>query len=149
MYKLITDVDSDILIFKDELEILRLKSKSVFHTYCEIYLENQLVLTYKYYNIFSMEYFKIINNNLLNKISFNNKFKLNVVYENKLIEIQFLWFPFIRRKIGKIFLNKSEIAYIINSKSYSLEIHFIEGNGDIEIISLILLLIKRNFDSWM
>lgn len=150
MYRFVSDSESDILIFKDDNEVLRLRKKNIFSTKYEIFQEKSLILTYRYYDFLGFERIKILDNKFSNKfIITNNGCKTELLSNGDLFRIKFNFFSKLRKKIAKIMLNEGEIGSIVNENSFSLKIYFLQGYEEYEVFCLILFLIKYNFNDWM
>lgn len=146
MYEVIY-FDSDIIILKENVEVIRMTQNNFLSKKYKIFDKNQILLSYKYLDFVIYEYIKPLGGIYLDKFNFkNNPFNITLIYEQELIEVKFFWFPFLRKKIGQILLNKVEIASISNENPLSMNINFLKGYGKYEIVSLIFFLIKHNYN---
>ena len=146
IYSIKTKLYSDIFVYKDGIEYLRLvRSNQFIKTKGEIYLNNKLVFQYDYSTFLCFTSLKIRINKLSDKYKIKKKLcYLFAVYENNKIFIKFSLLPFLKTA-GKIFLGSDIIGKIggesmnlSNTRSVSIN----DNYERFDIYILVLLLIE-------
>lgn len=147
MYRVVTHLYSDIVVFKENEEIFRMTRSNHFAiTKCEVFTEDILILKFNYFSFLCFTKIKLYYQNLPKTISIKKDICNNfILFKNKKIRIKFSLIPF-GKNFGNIFYD-NKLTGRIKHRTIGLpdeiKVYFnSKNNSEIEKYSLLLLLIK-------
>jgi len=114
MYTILTHLYSDIEVFKNDVELLKLKRSNSFGTTnCKIFSNESLLIEYTYFTFLCFTKINIKYQNLNKLVKIEKKFcNFSLMVNVDMLLIKISLFPFFNKDYAKVYLNNIPIGKI-------------------------------------